>query len=112
MLQDDLLGFHLARDYDLREIGLLYYVSASSDILNEALHRVVRYSGIANEGVALKFRAAKQAAIAFNYVGVNRIATLNFGWYRSFACAVSSPTVDWCPVASGLFTTARKCLLN
>jgi Arabinose-binding domain of AraC transcription regulator, N-term len=25
-LQDDCLGFHLARDFDLREIGLLYYV--------------------------------------------------------------------------------------
>ncbi len=26
-LQDDDLGFHLARDFDLREIGLLYYVA-------------------------------------------------------------------------------------
>ena len=45
-LQDDLLGFHLARDVDLREIGLLYYVLASSEILNDALRRAVRYSGI------------------------------------------------------------------
>jgi hypothetical protein len=71
-LQDDLLGFHLARDYDLREIGLLYYVLASSEVLDEALHKVVRYSGIANEGVSLKFRATKEAAIALNYVGVER----------------------------------------
>jgi len=71
-LRDDLLGFHLARDYDLREIGMLYYVLASSDNLNEALQRVVRYSGIANEGVALECRSAKQAAIAFNYVGLER----------------------------------------
>jgi AraC-like DNA-binding protein len=71
-LHDNLLGFHLAREYDLREIGLLYYVSASSEILNEALHRVVRYSGIANEGVSLKFRATKEAAIGLNYVGVER----------------------------------------
>jgi hypothetical protein len=71
-LQDNLLGFHLAREYDLREIGLLYYVLASSDILNEALHRVARYSGIANEGVSLKFRATKEAAIGLNYVGVER----------------------------------------
>jgi len=70
--QDNLLGFHLARDYDLREIGLLYYVLASSEILNEALHRVARYSGIANEGVSLKFRATKEAAIGLNYVGVER----------------------------------------
>jgi AraC-like DNA-binding protein len=71
-LQDNLLGFHLARDYDLREIGLLYYVLASSEILNEALHRAVRYSGIANEGVSLKFRATKDAAVGLNYVGVER----------------------------------------
>jgi AraC-like DNA-binding protein len=71
-LQDNLLGFHLAREYDLREIGLLYYVLASSEILNEALHRVARYSGIANEGVSLKFRATKEAAIGLNYVGVER----------------------------------------
>lgn len=71
-LRDDLLGFHLARDYDLREIGLLYYVLASSEILNEALHRIARYSGIANEGVSLEFRATRQAIIALNYVGVER----------------------------------------
>src|SRR6267142_4433923 len=48
-LHDDCLGFHLARDYDLREIGLLYYVSVSSEILNDALHKVACYSGIVNE---------------------------------------------------------------
>src|SRR5882762_6673801 len=69
VLRDDLLGFHLARDYDLREIGLLYYVLASSEILNEALHKVARYSGIVNEGISLKFRATKEAAITLNYIG-------------------------------------------
>src|SRR6266508_960262 len=29
-LKDDCIGFTLARDFDLREIGLLYYVMASS----------------------------------------------------------------------------------
>jgi Arabinose-binding domain of AraC transcription regulator, N-term len=29
-LKDDGIGFTLARDFDLREIGLLYYVMASS----------------------------------------------------------------------------------
>jgi Arabinose-binding domain of AraC transcription regulator, N-term len=100
-LQDDLLGFHLARDYDLREIGLLYYVLASSEILNEALHKVVRYSGIANEGVSLKFPPPRKPRFpsTTSASNVSRIiTTLNFGWYRSFVCAVSSPTVDWCPV--------------
>ena len=63
-LRDDLLGFHLARDYDLREIGLLYYVLASSEVLNDALHKAARYSGITNEGVSLKFRAGRETAIA------------------------------------------------
>src|SRR5262245_58238735 len=35
-LHDDFLGFHLARDYDLREIGLLYYVWNSSELLGDA----------------------------------------------------------------------------
>ena len=42
-LQDDLLGFHLARDADPREIGLLYYVLNSSDRLGDALRRAERY---------------------------------------------------------------------
>src|SRR5262245_653729 len=46
---DDLLGFHLATAHDPREVGLLYYVLASSDTLLEALQRVARYSSIANE---------------------------------------------------------------
>jgi AraC-like DNA-binding protein len=70
-LQDDLLGFHLARDYDLREIGLLYYVLASSDVLHDALQKAARYSGIANEGVALEFRA-REGAITLDYIGVER----------------------------------------
>ena len=41
-LGDDLLGFHVARSFDLREIGLLYYVMASSEVLEDALRRVER----------------------------------------------------------------------
>jgi hypothetical protein len=47
-LGDDLLGFHLAQAFDLREIGLLYYVAASSDLLGDALQRCARYSGMNN----------------------------------------------------------------
>jgi AraC-like DNA-binding protein len=71
-LQDDLLGFHLAQPPDLREMGLLYYVSVSSDILSEALHRAARYSRIANEGVSLKYIEGRDACITFDYVGVSR----------------------------------------
>jgi len=38
-LNDDFLGFRLAQSCDLREIGLLYYVLASSETLIDALQR-------------------------------------------------------------------------
>jgi hypothetical protein len=38
-LRDDCLGFTLARDFDPREIGLLYYVMASSQTLGEDASR-------------------------------------------------------------------------
>jgi hypothetical protein len=40
-LKDDRLGFTLARDFDPRELGLLYYVMASSQTLGDALKRVL-----------------------------------------------------------------------
>ena len=55
-LQDDCLGFTLARDFDLREIGLLYYVMASSQTLGEALKRLARYSKVTNEAVVFGYR--------------------------------------------------------
>src|SRR5262245_4100845 len=39
-LQDPLLGFHLARSFEIREIGLLYYVAASSETIGDALSRM------------------------------------------------------------------------
>jgi AraC-like DNA-binding protein len=71
-MQDELLGFHLARDFELREMGLLYYVLASSEKLGDSLHRAVRYSTIANEGIVLRFRDEADAAMTFTYVGVDR----------------------------------------
>ena len=71
-LDDDLLGFRLARDYDLRALGLIYYVLASSEALNDALHNAVRYSRITNEGVSVKFRASREIAITLEHVGVER----------------------------------------
>ncbi len=70
-LQDNALGFHLARDFDLREIGLLYYVAASSETITEALSKGERYCRLANEGITLRF-AAKEMAITLRYVGVER----------------------------------------
>ena len=71
-LEDDFLGFHLAQECDLREIGLLYYVLASSEILIDALQRGVRYSTIVNEGVSQTCIDSKGIGLSFDYVGVSR----------------------------------------
>jgi AraC-like DNA-binding protein len=71
-LQDDFLGFHIARDMDLREIGLLYYVLNSSDLLGDALRRGERYCAIINEGICLRVDGGKELAVAFNHIGVKR----------------------------------------
>src|SRR5579872_7115076 len=52
-LPDDYLGFHLARDFELGEIGLVYYIMASSERLADALQNAQRYCAINNEGVRL-----------------------------------------------------------
>jgi AraC-like DNA-binding protein len=71
-LRDDFLGFHLAQQVDLRDLGLLYYVSASSRTLGEALARASRYSRIVNEGLSVKFLDGGNAKLTFHYVGVRR----------------------------------------
>lgn len=71
-LHDAFLGFHLAQKFDLRVIGLLYYVLASSDTLGEALRRGARYGKVVNEGIALTFRDGRDIGISFDYVGVAR----------------------------------------
>src|SRR5947209_3040869 len=72
-LQNEGLGIRLAQTVDLREIGLLYYVLASSETLNDALRRVERYSGINNEGVRIAYHQGK-GSIAFQHVGIARLS--------------------------------------
>jgi Arabinose-binding domain of AraC transcription regulator, N-term len=71
-LQDPLLGFHIAQTADLRKLGLLYYVGASSETLGEVLQRAARYSSTANEGLSLKYRVDPDISIELGYVGVAR----------------------------------------
>src|SRR5258707_10785261 len=76
-VQDEWLGFHLARSFDLRKIGLVYYVIASSDHLADALRNAERYSQINNEGIRLRFSMQdRTAAIALDYVNVDRHADM------------------------------------
>ena len=62
-LQDDSLGFTLARDFDPRALGLLYYVMASSQTLGDALKRVARYSQTTNEALVVRYREGDRLII-------------------------------------------------
>jgi AraC-like DNA-binding protein len=73
-LSDPFLGIHLAEGIDLREMGLLYYVLASSDRLGDALQRLARYSGINNEGIRITCHERKEIAVQFEYEGVARVS--------------------------------------
>jgi AraC-like DNA-binding protein len=71
-LKDDYLGFTLARDFDPREIGLLYYVMASSQTLGDALKRGARYSQITNEALVVRYQEGNRLTINLSYSGVPR----------------------------------------
>jgi AraC-like DNA-binding protein len=71
-LKDDCIGFTMARDHDPREIGLLYYVMASSQTLGDALKRIARYSRITNEALVFGYREANNLTINLSYLGVPR----------------------------------------
>jgi AraC-like DNA-binding protein len=71
-LDDRFLGFHLAQACDLRELGLLYYVAASSKTMGDAWRRGARYTTVVNEGLSLRFVDGVQVRMVFEYVGVSR----------------------------------------
>src|SRR5262245_47511010 len=79
-LKDDRIGFTLARDLDPREIGLLYYVMASSQTLGEALKRLARYSKVTNEALEFGYREGKRLIVSLSYSGVPRTSDRHQLW--------------------------------
>jgi AraC-like DNA-binding protein len=73
-LQDDCFGFRLARDFELGEIGLLYYVMASSDRLVDALRNAQRYCAVNNEGVRLRVALERTFTIGLEYLNIDRLS--------------------------------------
>jgi hypothetical protein len=69
-LKDDCIGFTLARDFDLRELGLLYYVMASSVTLGEALKRLARYSNATNQALVFGYQDGNRLIFSLSYSGV------------------------------------------
>ncbi|MDQ0322847.1 AraC-like DNA-binding protein [Pararhizobium capsulatum DSM 1112] len=70
--KDSWIGLTLARDFDLRQIGMLYYVVASSHCLGDALRRLERYSNVANEALAIRVEKEPVCRIGLTYTGVSR----------------------------------------
>ncbi len=73
-LNEDFLGLVLAKEFDCRDLGLWYYVLASSETLGEALQRGARYSRIGNEAIVLDYRAALEPSLRLSYFGIPRHA--------------------------------------
>ena len=71
-LNDPYFGFTLACSHDPREIGLLYYVMASSHTLGEALKRLARYSRVTNEALVFGYREGSRLVVTLSYSGVPR----------------------------------------
>lgn len=72
-MPDDCLGFHIANEIEFREMGLLYYIQASSGSLGEALRRGERYCSIQNEGVKILHDRRDDFTMELNYKDVRRL---------------------------------------
>ena len=59
-LNDDWLGFHLARDLDFRSAGRLFYVFASAARLGDGLDRLQRYCRVTNEAVQITYSCSQE----------------------------------------------------
>jgi AraC-like DNA-binding protein len=71
-LDDDLLGFHLALEFELREGGLFYYVLASSQSLLDVFERGARFTALVNEGVGQECVRGRRIGLRLKYAGVRR----------------------------------------
>ena len=71
-LGDDCLGLTLATEFDCRDLGLWYYVLASSETLGMALERAARYSRIGNEAVVFEYRKGREPSQRLSYTGIPR----------------------------------------
>lgn len=71
-LDDDMLGFHLGQDFDLRLGGVYYYALTSADSLQQLFERGARYTSLVNEGVQQDFVDDRRVGMGVRYVGIRR----------------------------------------
>src|ERR1700733_1804056 len=72
-LGDSAFGLHLAQQANLREAGLLFYVTSAARTLGETLPLYERYCRIVNEAVRVKpFRIQNGLIVEINFVDLSR----------------------------------------
>jgi AraC-like DNA-binding protein len=72
-LKDDALGFHLAKQVNPREAGLLFYIASAAKTVGEALTLFERYFRIVNEAVRPKLmRVPNGIILHVGFVGLSR----------------------------------------
>lgn len=62
-INDPLLGLHVAAEIDLRDIGLLYYLAASSETVSDAFQRLQQYAATTSEEVRLDIAQEKSGTV-------------------------------------------------
>jgi hypothetical protein len=60
---NSLLGLHVAAEMDVRAVGILFYLAASSATVAEALEHLVRYVGTTSEAVRLEISQHKDETV-------------------------------------------------
>jgi AraC-like DNA-binding protein len=71
-VEDEYLGLSLASEFDLREMGMYYYVAASSRVLGDAMRRLQRYARAGNEALVVNIETDDCCRIRLAYSGVPR----------------------------------------
>ena len=99
-LDDDTLGLTLAAELDCRNVGLLYYVLASSDTLGTALERASRYSRVTNETLVLEYRKGPEPAQRLSYASIPRHAARHQVEFFDRRGNPDLPPPDWTAIRS------------
>ena len=72
-LNDPCLGVRIARELELRDLGLLYYVVASARTAREGLTLLARYVGISNDSISIAVTEARGSArVSLSFAGTSR----------------------------------------
>jgi AraC-like DNA-binding protein len=97
---DPLLGLHVAAEMDVRDIGVLFYLTASSATVAQALGNLARYVGTTNEAALVEILPGKVETVLtarlmlefdvpcrqfFEYVALEFIRALSRVTNRDFA---------------------------